>query len=828
MFLRRKSKQTSTGRQVEPPRKAPQTTRTKPSLLSLEPRLMFDAAAAATAAEVNQEQVAQEQAEAAVSSEAVGDEQTTEQRESQDLLKAIETYSPGESTTEVVFVDPTVPDYKALLAGIGHNVEVVVLDATRDGIGQIAESLTGRSGIDAIHLISHGSSGELQLGTGRLTAESMSTEYADELATIRDALSDHADLLVYGCNFAEGQTGLDAVQYLADLTGADVQASTDVTGHISLGGDWEFEVQTGAIETNLALTENIQMNWAGFLGTETVRDEFSARSYGNNDGTQSWSSSWTETDAGGGGTSGGDVRVISNQLRIDTNTVGNAASRGVDLSDATSAALTFSYNNTLTGADRIEVRVSDDGGATYVTLAGGVFSNVLNTGNGSASFDISGHASANTRIQFIVTGRGGSDRLYIDNVQVSYSIPNSAPIIRSNGGGATASINVAENSTTVTTVASTDADAGQTLTYSIVGGADAAKFTINDSTGQLNFVSAPNYEAPTDTGGNNRYDVTVQASDGQGGTDTQSISVRVTNTNETPTDLSLSANTVAEHAANGTVVGRVTGTDPDRGDRQTYTLTNTAGGRFAINRTTGVLTVANGSLLNYEAATSHMITVRVMDAGGLTYDKSFTITLTDANELLPNMFGSSGTNHSIGTNENGTALSSLPDVSSETGKAEFLLPEDLRKGIEITTDTRPLMDTANPGENRLAVVREEVLEIAESTAEEKELLPATVSENRTKGKITAQDHGDSTSLASDHLDFQQPDRTSESAISAAITIGLAGVALQGAVGNKEKMIANIRRPRGHAEGTSSDAKSELSSEDDRRSLQDESERKGSA
>ena len=70
-------------------------------------------------------------------------------------------------------------------------------------------------------------------------------------------------------------------------------------------------------------------------------------------------------------------------------------------------------------------------------------------------------------------------------------------MITSNGGGATAAVNVAENTTAVTTVTATDADLpAQTLTYSIIGGADAAKFTINGSTGALTFVAAPDYETP--------------------------------------------------------------------------------------------------------------------------------------------------------------------------------------------------------------------------------------------------------------------------------------------------------------------------------------------
>lgn len=83
-------------------------------------------------------------------------------------------------------------------------------------------------------------------------------------------------------------------------------------------------------------------------------------------------------------------------------------------------------------------------------------------------------------------------------------------------------------------MASTDVDAGATATYSIVGGADSAKFTIDASTGVLSFASAPNYESPTDTAVNNVYDVTVQVSDGLGATDTQAIAVTVTNVNEAP------------------------------------------------------------------------------------------------------------------------------------------------------------------------------------------------------------------------------------------------------------------------------------------------------
>lgn len=113
---------------------------------------------------------------------------------------------------------------------------------------------------------------------------------------------------------------------------------------------------------------------------------------------------------------------------------------------------------------------------------------------------------------------------------------NVAPVITSNGGGVTASINVAESSTAVTTVTATDMDLpAQTLTHT-KSGADAALFTLNPTTGVLTFTAAPDFEAPADNGLNNIYDVTVTVTDN--GTpnlaDTQDLSIIVTDGNESP------------------------------------------------------------------------------------------------------------------------------------------------------------------------------------------------------------------------------------------------------------------------------------------------------
>ena len=109
--------------------------------------------------------------------------------------------------------------------------------------------------------------------------------------------------------------------------------------------------------------------------------------------------------------------------------------------------------------------------------------------------------------------------------------------ITSNGGGATAAVSLAENGQAVTTVTASDTD-GDTLAFTIVGGADAALFSIDAETGALAFVSAPDFESPADADRNNVYSVEVRVSDGRGGIDTQALAVTVTDVDETsdPTD----------------------------------------------------------------------------------------------------------------------------------------------------------------------------------------------------------------------------------------------------------------------------------------------------
>ena len=73
----------------------------------------------------------------------------------------------------VTIIDASVPDLRTLIAGLSGGAEVLLLNAEDDGADQIADFLAHRSEIDALHIISHGAPGAVQLGGSLLTAETL-------------------------------------------------------------------------------------------------------------------------------------------------------------------------------------------------------------------------------------------------------------------------------------------------------------------------------------------------------------------------------------------------------------------------------------------------------------------------------------------------------------------------------------------------------------------------------------------------------------------------------------------------------------------------------
>jgi Ca2+-binding RTX toxin-like protein len=111
-----------------------------------------------------------------------------------------------------------------------------------------------------------------------------------------------------------------------------------------------------------------------------------------------------------------------------------------------------------------------------------------------------------------------------------------------------------------------------------------------------------------------------------------------------PTDIALSNSIVAENSANSTVVGSLSATDTDSSENFSFALTSNPGNLFAISGNNLVVAGA----LDYEAGTTRQIDVRVTDKAGYTFTKTFTVNLTDVNDVAPTI--TSGTTGSEAEN----------------------------------------------------------------------------------------------------------------------------------------------------------------------------------
>ena len=213
---------------------------------ALEQRYLLDAAAAATLVGAASDTVADSQIDNALQQlPTYAGLPNSEQGDNFNPTEFLDVGPQQPQTTEIVFIDTAVSNVDELVKDISPTASIFFIDASADGVDQIADILADYSDVDAIHIISHGEQGQLNLGASTLNEQTMSGEYADELAVIGYALAEHGDILIYGCDFAGGEEGAEAAALLAGLTGADIAASTDDTGAAVHGGDWDLEHQTG-------------------------------------------------------------------------------------------------------------------------------------------------------------------------------------------------------------------------------------------------------------------------------------------------------------------------------------------------------------------------------------------------------------------------------------------------------------------------------------------------------------------------------------------------------------------------------------------------------
>ena len=372
--------------------------------------------------------------------------------------------------------------------------------------------------------------------------------------------------------------GIDA----SDYSGSSVSSAGDVNGD----GYDDLIIGAWRADPNGDSSGETYVIYGGATGTEsltpvTAQGTAAADNFTGNAGDDNFTAIATNDVVRGGA---GDDMISVTALdfaAIDGGTgqdtlVLDGAGLSLDLTGAGHA-----------GVDSVEIfDLSGTGANSLVLDAQAVFDVTEEREGGAASLDVRGDADDRVELSgsnFALTGtaaedgvtynvyRAGNAQLRIETgVQVV-----SIPVFTS-----PAAVSVRENQTAAYMAAATDAD-GDMLVYSL-SGTDAALFTINANTGEVSFIAAPDFEAPSDDGGDNVYDITVTASDGTNRTD-HNVAIRVTNENEIPVFTSPAAVSVRE---NQTAAYEAAATDDD-GDPLVYSLSGTDAALFRIGPTTG-------------------------------------------------------------------------------------------------------------------------------------------------------------------------------------------------------------------------------------------------
>jgi len=228
----------------------------------LEQRLLLDAAAVSTmvdAAADHDEQTHLDLATSRLSSDknaqGTSDEQKNPGAEFEGLT------AQGRSSNEIIFIDGSVENAREFLTNIDPSAEVYFIDSAQEGVEQITYFLSLHSDVDAVHIITHGEPGQLNLGSTLLNSGNLE-QFSDQLAQWSDALDNGADLLIYGCDLAGNEVGQSFVDSIAVITGADVASSIDLTGDSNQEGDWELEYTTGVVATEAIVAHSYRATLA--------------------------------------------------------------------------------------------------------------------------------------------------------------------------------------------------------------------------------------------------------------------------------------------------------------------------------------------------------------------------------------------------------------------------------------------------------------------------------------------------------------------------------------------------------------------------------------
>lgn len=182
----------------------------------------------------------------------------------------------GAHGRQAAFIDTGLTDWGALVSGLPHDVEPVLLGGETGAITQIRDWALARQGYSALHLFTHGSPGQLHFQAGAVHAGNVD-DFGEQFEDIRKSLAPGADLLIYACNVAN-HAGNELIHRLQALLNVNIAAPTGAVGSEHLGGTWNLAYRLGAVETHPVTIDDYRyvmaapqfVSTAAYIGQSTV------------------------------------------------------------------------------------------------------------------------------------------------------------------------------------------------------------------------------------------------------------------------------------------------------------------------------------------------------------------------------------------------------------------------------------------------------------------------------------------------------------------------------------------------------------------------------
>ena len=337
----------------------------------------------------------------------------------------------------------------------------------------------------------------------------------------------------------------------------------------------------------------------------------------------------------------------------------------IKTSDDSGAEITFFDGSTMeleagTEIEIISLDLACDTGVTTITLEqtiGTTISRVTKLLDPASSYEVETSTGvAGVRGSILIVTVGGNGTTLITNEEgtiyaigqgVELQIPEGRTGIIVSGqqpelvndppmAEGDAAITDEDNPVTVTAPGvlnnDSDPDVGDTLTVTAVNTSGTVG-AVNAWDADGSFTYNPNGQFEYLQAGNSTIDsFTYTVSDGNGGTDTATVTITINGVNDAPTGISLDNSSVAENQPSGTAVGNFSTTDPDTGDTFTYNLVSGEGDDENASFTIADSQLRTVASFDYETKNSYSIRVQTTDSGMLYYEEAFNITVTNAND----------------------------------------------------------------------------------------------------------------------------------------------------------------------------------------------------